>query len=219
MKIDKENKKKFLIGGMAIVFVLIFLSYTTDTDQTRISVDSVDISKPVPFLEFIEIPSPKHTFNPDDTINISATVTNALHNGYDFKVKAWEEKIPGSEQLLVMESFTVPIHNYQTHTFSFQFHVPSEPGEYRYSIIPYYSVKNQSNFGKYDDGGSFTIEVLDTTPDTTATQSTTNTESVDETSENPVIDLEDETTKIVITLIALTLVLIVGIVIVKKRYD
>lgn len=233
MKIDDELTKKLLIGGMVIIFILIAASYTFDKDNIKLFVNGDEVGKDIITIGSIASTADKYEFDPGEKMEISMDVTNDRNVEYDFKVKVWEEKTLGSEEIIVFESDPVTIEKDRSFTFSTEYTVPLEPGIYFISTLSYYAPVGHMNFARYDDGTYFTITVLDNPPviynDTeeptetptatgtetgTPTPTATGTPSLDVTDDDESIfdfvDLEDEYTKIFIGIFAVLFVLIVG---------
>ena len=240
MKFDSELMKKILIGGAVVVFILFALSLLGDKDNTVVFVDGDAISEGIPSLGSIGASADAYYFDPGETMEVSIWVTNDRDDDYDFMVKMWEEKTFGSQEVLAYESLPVTIKEGQTHTFTTEYQVPLEPGEYFYSIVSYYAPVGHSNFATYDDGDFFMIEVLDTTPvaeddgTPTATDTpepietgtpivtdgptpVTDVVGVEDEDEEPLIDLDDEATQIGIALIIMALIPITGFFVIRYR--
>ena len=240
MKFDSEFGKKLLIGGAVVVFILFAMSLIGEKDNTVIFVDGDLVDEGIPSLGSIGASADAYYFDPGETMEVSIWVTNDRDDDYDFMVKMWEEKTFGSQEVLAYESLPVTIKEGQTHTFTTEYQVPLEPGEYFYSIVSYYAPVGHSNFATYDDGDFFMIEVLDTTPvaeddgTPTATDTpepietgtpivtdgptpVTDVVGVEDEDEEPLIDLDDEATQIGIALIIMALIPITGFFVIRYR--
>ena len=240
MKFDSEFGKKLLIGGAVVVFILFAMSLIGEKDNTVIFVDGDLVDEGIPSLGSIGASADAYYFDPGETMEVSIWVTNDRDDDYDFMVKMWEEKTFGSQEVLAYESLPVTIKEGQTHTFTTEYQVPLEPGEYFYSIVSYYAPVGHSNFATYDDGDFFMIEVLDTTPvaeddgTPTATDTpepietgtpivtdgptpVTDVVGVEDEDEEPLIDLDDETTQIGIALIIMASIPIIGFFVIRYR--
>ena len=240
MKLDSELGKKLLIGSAIVVFLFFALTLISEKDNTVIFVNGDVVDEAIPSLGSVSAFYDAYYFDPGETMEISVKVTNDRNDDYDFSVKVWEEKVLGSQEVLAFESLPVTIKEGQTHTFTTEYQVPLEPGEYFYSIVSYYAPVGHSNFATYDDGDSFMIEVLDTTPvaeddgTPTATDTpepietgtpivtdgptpVTDVVGVEDEDEEPLIDLEDETTQIGIALIIMASIPIIGFFVIRYR--
>lgn len=228
MKIDNDLMKKVLIGGMALVFIMIAMTYAFEKDNVKIFVNGDEVEKDTITIGSVISTTDVYEYDPNENIEISAVVTNDRNQDYDFIVKVWEETSLSSQDNEIYESDPVTIAEGETFTFLIEHNVPLEPGTYFYSIKSYYAPVGHINFATYDDGTYFTVTVLDTTPVTydndveeietpeptaTGTPITLVTDipcPVTEEDDKPLIDLDDENTQIGIGLIIMVLIPIIG---------
>lgn len=234
MKIDNEFMKKLLIGGMIVLFMLIAASYAFEKDNVTLFVNGDEVKRDVITIGSIASIADKYKFDPGEKMEISMDVTNDRNQDYDFKVKVWEEKTLGSQEIVAFESDPVTIEESKSFTFSTEYTVPLEPGTYFISTISYYAPVGHMNFATYDDGTYFSIVVLDNppvTPEPTeeATEEATGTPTVNDTDIPPssvtgeddylfgIIDLEDESTQIGIALIIMILIPVIGFFVIRYK--
>jgi len=229
---------------MTLAFVLIVASYLCEPDNVQIYVNGDEVDKDAVVTGSVAATPDIYKLDPNEIMEISAKVTNERDGDYDFKVVVWEGPSVGSQDTKIFESESITIKESQFVTFSKYYQVPLEPGTYYYSIISYYAPVGHPNFGQYDDGTNFAIEVLDTTPivyDDTPTATATPTPTVTPTEtatpnatatpmnitvdgvedEEPLfdpIDFEDENFKMVIGIVVAMLIVILGYFVIRNKW-
>lgn len=176
MKFDNETGKKLLIGGMLIVFVLIAASYLLESDNVKTFVNGDEVNRDGVAIGALATTPDYYEFYTGETMDITMDVTNDQIEEFDFKVVIWEGPTAGSKETEIFESEQLTLDVGENFVFSTEYRVPLEPGIYYYSAISYYAPVGYANFGQYDDGTSFVIEVISLGPDApTATPTETGT--------------------------------------------
>ena len=166
MKFDNETGKKLLIGGMLIVFILIAASYLFASDNVTTFVNGDEVSGDGIAIGSVATTPDFYEFYTGETMDITVDVTNNQNQEFDFKVVIWEGPTAGSKETEIFESEQLTLEVGENFVFSTDYKVPLEPGIYYYSTISYYAPVGFSNFGQYDDGTNFAIEVISLGPGT-----------------------------------------------------